>query len=132
MSFDPVSSNSHHNLDEQIAQLMQCKPLSEQEVSFLEISLFWFWIVLDLFYFVLCFSRMLMNLFWYFLKVFWSVNFAFLVLRNACIRMEIVEVVRFNPFSLFLVKSDLLITWNDLQVRVLFCCFWWFLSLRLM
>ena len=34
MSFDPVPSNSHHNLDEQIAQLMQCKPLSEQEVRF--------------------------------------------------------------------------------------------------
>ena len=33
MSFDPVPSNSHYNLDEQIAQLMQCKPLSEQEVS---------------------------------------------------------------------------------------------------
>ncbi|XP_057539034.1 F-box/kelch-repeat protein At1g55270-like isoform X2 [Amaranthus tricolor] len=31
MSFDPVPSNSHHNLDAQIAQLMQCKPLSEQE-----------------------------------------------------------------------------------------------------
>ncbi|XP_019242151.1 PREDICTED: serine/threonine-protein phosphatase PP2A catalytic subunit-like [Nicotiana attenuata] len=30
---DPVpSSASHGNLDEQIAQLMQCKPLSEQEV----------------------------------------------------------------------------------------------------
>lgn len=32
MSFDPVPSNSHGNLDEQISQLMQCKPLSEQEV----------------------------------------------------------------------------------------------------
>jgi len=41
MSFDPVPSNSHHNLDEQIAQLMQCKPLSEQEVRFsIQISLF--------------------------------------------------------------------------------------------
>ncbi|KAL6203938.1 hypothetical protein ACLB2K_021208 [Fragaria x ananassa] len=29
---DSVPSNSHGNLDEQIAQLMQCKPLSEQEV----------------------------------------------------------------------------------------------------
>ncbi|KAF4350142.1 hypothetical protein G4B88_019271 [Cannabis sativa] len=28
---DSVPSNSHGNLDEQIAQLMQCKPLSEQE-----------------------------------------------------------------------------------------------------
>lgn len=36
MSFDPVpSSNNHGNLDEQISQLMQCKPLSEQEVPFL-------------------------------------------------------------------------------------------------
>ncbi|EOY32350.1 Phosphatase 2A-3 [Theobroma cacao] len=30
-----VSSNSHGNLDEQISQLMQCKPLSEQEVRVL-------------------------------------------------------------------------------------------------
>lgn len=29
---DSVPSNSHGNLDEEIAQLMQCKPLSEQEV----------------------------------------------------------------------------------------------------
>ena len=35
MSVDQINSNSHGNLDEQIAQLMQCKPLSEQEVSFL-------------------------------------------------------------------------------------------------
>ena len=36
MSFDPVpSSNNHGNLDEQISQLMQCKPLSEQEVRML-------------------------------------------------------------------------------------------------
>lgn len=26
------SSNAHGNVDEQIVQLMQCKPLSEQEV----------------------------------------------------------------------------------------------------
>ena len=40
MSFDPVpSSNNHGNLDEEISQLMQCKPLSEQEVPFL-ISVF--------------------------------------------------------------------------------------------
>ncbi|XP_052887642.1 serine/threonine-protein phosphatase PP2A catalytic subunit-like isoform X2 [Gossypium arboreum] len=30
-----VDSNSHGNLDEQISQLMQCKPLSEQEVRVL-------------------------------------------------------------------------------------------------
>ena len=36
MSFDPVpSSNNHGNPDEEISQLMQCKPLSEQEVPFL-------------------------------------------------------------------------------------------------
>lgn len=35
MSVNPVpSSNSHGNLDEEIAQLMQCKPLSDQEVNF--------------------------------------------------------------------------------------------------
>lgn len=33
---NPVpSSNSHGNLDEEIVQLLQCKPLSEQEVSIL-------------------------------------------------------------------------------------------------
>ncbi|GMP42045.1 hypothetical protein CsSME_00011917 [Camellia sinensis var. sinensis] len=32
MSVDLVASNTHGNLDEQIAQLMQCKPLSEPEV----------------------------------------------------------------------------------------------------
>ncbi|CAN6453569.1 unnamed protein product [Victoria cruziana] len=32
MTVDLVSSNSHGNLDSQIVQLMQCKPLSEQEV----------------------------------------------------------------------------------------------------
>jgi hypothetical protein len=32
MSLDSVASNTHGNLDEQISQLMQCKPLSEQEV----------------------------------------------------------------------------------------------------
>ncbi|KAG6492370.1 hypothetical protein ZIOFF_047333 [Zingiber officinale] len=34
MSASPVpASDTHGNLDEQIAQLMQCKPLSEQEVA---------------------------------------------------------------------------------------------------
>ncbi|OWM69265.1 hypothetical protein CDL15_Pgr025452 [Punica granatum] len=32
MSSDSISSSSHGNVDEQISQLMQCKPLSEQEV----------------------------------------------------------------------------------------------------
>ncbi|RZC77720.1 hypothetical protein C5167_001921 [Papaver somniferum] len=32
MSIDVITPNSHGNLDEEIAQLMQCKPLSEQEV----------------------------------------------------------------------------------------------------
>ncbi|CAK9177439.1 unnamed protein product [Ilex paraguariensis] len=32
MSVDLVASNTHGNLDEQISQLMQCKPLSEPEV----------------------------------------------------------------------------------------------------
>ncbi|KAF5178264.1 Serine/threonine-protein phosphatase PP2A catalytic subunit, partial [Thalictrum thalictroides] len=32
MNVDLVSSNSNGDLDEQISQLMQCKPLSEQEV----------------------------------------------------------------------------------------------------
>ncbi|KAF5930115.1 hypothetical protein HYC85_030988 [Camellia sinensis] len=35
MSFDPVPSSTHGNLDEHISQLMQCKPLSEQEVRVL-------------------------------------------------------------------------------------------------
>ncbi|GKV38797.1 hypothetical protein SLEP1_g46669 [Rubroshorea leprosula] len=34
MSLDSMSLNSHGNLDDQIDQLMQCKPLSEQEVLF--------------------------------------------------------------------------------------------------
>eukprot|EP01018_Ginkgo_biloba_P021074 Gb_06735 [translate_table: standard] len=33
MSVEPVSSNSYGQLDAQIAQLMQCKPLLEQEHS---------------------------------------------------------------------------------------------------
>ncbi|KAJ0965990.1 hypothetical protein J5N97_027128 [Dioscorea zingiberensis] len=32
MSVNPAPPSSHRNLDEQISQLMQCKPLSEQEV----------------------------------------------------------------------------------------------------
>jgi hypothetical protein len=32
MSLDSVATNAHGNLDEEISQLMQCKPLSEQEV----------------------------------------------------------------------------------------------------
>ncbi|XP_028091114.1 uncharacterized protein LOC114291256 [Camellia sinensis] len=32
MSVDLVALNTHGNLDEQIAQLMQCKPLSEPEL----------------------------------------------------------------------------------------------------
>ncbi|GKV00454.1 hypothetical protein SLEP1_g13138 [Rubroshorea leprosula] len=39
MSLYSVPSNSHGNLDEQIDQLMQCKPLSEQEVTIL--LLYW-------------------------------------------------------------------------------------------
>lgn len=35
MSFNPLPSNSHRNLDEQIAQLMSCKPLSGQLFLFL-------------------------------------------------------------------------------------------------
>ncbi|KAJ6430739.1 hypothetical protein OIU84_018283, partial [Salix udensis] len=31
MSLDSAATNTHGNLDEQISQLMQCKPLSEQE-----------------------------------------------------------------------------------------------------
>lgn len=34
MSLDSVPSNAHGGLDEQISQLMQCKPLSEQEVLY--------------------------------------------------------------------------------------------------
>lgn len=33
MSIPPVSSNVHGQLDAQIAQLIQCKPLPEHEVS---------------------------------------------------------------------------------------------------
>lgn len=36
---DSVPSNSHGNLDEQISQLMQCKPLSEQEVNLISLTL---------------------------------------------------------------------------------------------
>ncbi|KAJ0980080.1 hypothetical protein J5N97_015554 [Dioscorea zingiberensis] len=32
MSVNPAPPSSHGNLDEQISQLLQCKPLSEQEV----------------------------------------------------------------------------------------------------
>lgn len=35
MSADLVAESTHGNLDEQIAQLMQCKPLSETEVFFI-------------------------------------------------------------------------------------------------
>ncbi|KAF8396018.1 hypothetical protein HHK36_017630 [Tetracentron sinense] len=35
MSLDPVPSNSNGHLDEQISQLIRCKPLSEQEVRVL-------------------------------------------------------------------------------------------------
>ncbi|XP_073109868.1 serine/threonine-protein phosphatase PP2A catalytic subunit isoform X3 [Elaeis guineensis] len=35
MDVDPVPANSHGNVEEQISQLMQCKPLSEQEVRVL-------------------------------------------------------------------------------------------------
>lgn len=48
MTVTPVpSSNSHGNLDEQIAQLIQCKPLAEQEVSIL---------ISHLFLFLICFE----------------------------------------------------------------------------
>jgi hypothetical protein len=33
-SANPAVASSHGNLDEQIEQLMQCRPLSEQEVLF--------------------------------------------------------------------------------------------------
>lgn len=33
-SVDLASSNTHGNLDQQISQLMECKPLIEPEVSF--------------------------------------------------------------------------------------------------
>lgn len=33
MSMDLVSPSTHGNVDEQISQLMQCKPLSETEVG---------------------------------------------------------------------------------------------------
>jgi hypothetical protein len=39
---DSVPSNSHGNLDKPIAQLMQCKPLSEQEVNLISPILFVF------------------------------------------------------------------------------------------
>lgn len=35
MSADLVAESTHGNLDEQIAQLMQCKPLSEPDVLFI-------------------------------------------------------------------------------------------------
>lgn len=59
-SMDSVPSNAHGNLDEQISQLMQCKPLSEQEVLFLRHDFRFFFFLLfsggsDLF--VLWFSR---------------------------------------------------------------------------
>lgn len=40
MSLDSVPSNTHGGLDEQISQLMQCKPLSEQEVLYIESLIF--------------------------------------------------------------------------------------------
>lgn len=39
MTFDPFPSTTNGNLDEQISQLSQCKPLSEQEVFFLPLFL---------------------------------------------------------------------------------------------
>ncbi|KAJ0020568.1 hypothetical protein Pint_31368 [Pistacia integerrima] len=41
MSLDSVPSNTNGSLDEQISQLMQCKPLSEQEGLFEPILKFW-------------------------------------------------------------------------------------------
>ncbi|KAJ6325882.1 hypothetical protein OIU78_013050 [Salix suchowensis] len=38
MSLDSAATNTHGNLDEQISQLMQCKPLSEQEVTLFFLS----------------------------------------------------------------------------------------------
>lgn len=35
MSADLIAPTTHGNLDEQISQLMQCKPLSETEVTLL-------------------------------------------------------------------------------------------------
>lgn len=43
---DSLSSNSHGNLDEQISQLMQCKPLNEQEVPTFCLSFFYFFFLL--------------------------------------------------------------------------------------
>lgn len=51
-SMDSVPSNAHGNLDEQISQLMQCKPLSEQEVLFLHHDFRLFGQLLRFFFFV--------------------------------------------------------------------------------
>jgi len=51
MSLDSVASNTHGNLDEQISQLMQCKPLSEQEVTpFFSVKSFYFCAFLSFFF----------------------------------------------------------------------------------
>jgi len=54
-SMDSVPSNAHGNLDEQISQLMQCKPLSEQEVLFLHYNFRLFWSIIEFFFLLLLF-----------------------------------------------------------------------------
>ena len=44
-SANPSVASSHGNLDEQIEQLMQCKPLSEQEVLYFKLSFFFFLVI---------------------------------------------------------------------------------------
>jgi hypothetical protein len=54
MSLDSVATNAHGNLDEEISQLMQCKPLSEQEVIlfFFSVKSFYFCAFLSFFFLI--------------------------------------------------------------------------------
>ncbi|KAB5572861.1 hypothetical protein DKX38_000055 [Salix brachista] len=86
MSLDSVPTNTHGNLDEEISQLMQCKPLSEQELFLVEMV----WISLVLWGLKLGICSKILHF-----GVFWEI-FGFLKCLRVCGGFEVIWVGDWN------------------------------------
>lgn len=119
MSSDPAVASSgganHGNLDEQISQLMQCKPLSEPEVLWIDIYLppfscfcrsdFRDYGFLKLFFWVI------FRIFFFYILMYFSYDF---FMYTICIFFFWVFVIKEN-FETFLFFLDSVICWFTLD-----------------
>jgi len=137
MSLDSVASNTHGNLDEQISQLMQCKPLSEQEVI-----LFFFLSKVSIFVLFWVFFFNFSGGFWEFSSIFlekwcgsgWDCqgwNWEFMIKISLFCFLKIFWII-LKEFLLFwgfeVVFGEMVWIWLDLRGSKLGICWFFFVS----